>query len=176
MEILDLFNNRKERINKTFVRDDGETEYGEYRLTLHMWIINDKHEILIQKRSPNMKRNPGKWAFTGGLPLSGEESIDGALREIKEELGLKLNKEDIELLITFRREHDFVDVWIAKSNVDLKDLVLQEREVAELKWVTLEELEEIIINGEFVSSVNVYYDFMKKLLYKSYFKNMFHTI
>ena len=44
MEVLDLFDSKRNKLNKTFIRDSGETEKGEYRLSLHVWIINDKNE------------------------------------------------------------------------------------------------------------------------------------
>lgn len=83
MEVLDLYDARKNKLNKTFVRDSGETKEGEFRQTVHVWLINENNQLLIQQRSFNMKRNPGKWAFTGGLPVSGESSLDGAISQGK---------------------------------------------------------------------------------------------
>ena len=116
-----------------------------------------------------MKKNPGKWAFIGGMPVEGETSIEGAIREVKEEMGIELYANDMELLITFRREHDFVDVWIAKNNTKIEDITLQESEVDEAKWVTLQKLENMMAEGEVVPSINLYYELLKKLLYKCYF-------
>ena len=169
MEVLDLFDTKKNKLNKTFIRDSGETEKGEYRLSLHVWIINDKNEILVQQRSFNKKRNPGKWAFTGGLPFAGESSLDGAIREVNEELNIKLDSRKMDLLISFRREHDFVDVWIAKDNAKIEDIKIQEEEVEQAKWVSIKEMEEMYNNGDFVPAVSLYYDLLKKLLNKCYF-------
>ena len=72
---------------------------------------------------------------------SGEESYQGAIREAKEELGIELNPKDVELLISFKREHDFVDVFIAKNNSNIKDIKNQESEVSESRWVNLLELD-----------------------------------
>lgn len=105
---------------------------------MHVWIINDKNKILIQQRSLNKNRNPGKWAFTRGLPFSGESSLDGAIREVKEELDINLKAKEIELLITFRREHDFVDVWVARDNTKIEDVTVQKEEVEQVKWVTID--------------------------------------
>lgn len=166
MEKIDLYNNKKELINKEFIRESGEPEEGEYKLSTHVWIVNSNGEFLIQKRSSTRKKNPSKWAFTGGAVDLGEISVDGALREVKEELDIDSSKDEIELILTFKREHDFVDVWLLKKDVDIKDVAIQEEEVSEAKYVSFDELEEMIRNGEFVPAVNLYFDTFKALLKK----------
>ena len=166
MEILDLYDNKKNKIDKTLIRENGEPLDGEFKLSIHLWIINSNGEFLIQKRSASRKSNPNKWAFTGGAVDSGEESYQGAIREAKEEMGVNLDSDDVEFLLGFKREHDFVDVFLAKSDIDIKDVKIQETEVSESKWVKPTELDELIKNGEFVPAINLYYDLFKKLLEK----------
>ena len=162
MEIVDKLNKRRETLNKTSERH--EKIDGEYRQSVHIWISNDKGEFLIQKRSPNKKAFPNKWSQTGGAVDSGETSLQGAMRECKEELGIDIDKEKTELMLSFKRKHDFVDVWLVRQNVDLKDVVMQEEEVADVKWVTKEELEKMIENDEVAKSVNIYYKIFIYLL------------
>ena len=166
MEILDLYDNKKNKMNKTLIRENGEPDDGEFKLSIHLWIINSKGEFLIQKRSASRKANPNKWAFTGGAVDAGEESYQGAIREAKEEMGIDLKPDDIEFLLGFKREHDFVDVFIAKSEVDISDVKMQESEVSESRWVNPSELDKLIEDGEFVPAINLYYDLFKKLLEK----------
>ena len=166
MELLDLYNNRKELKNKTWIRDDVEPPLGEFKLAVHMWIINKNNELLIQKRGSTKKTHPNKWAFTGGAVMASETSYEGAVREIKEELGIDVD--DLDLLITFRREHDFVDVWVGKNNSKTENLVLSEREVSEVKWASLDEIEQLIKDDCFVPALNLYFDLFKKLLRKDY--------
>lgn len=89
MEIIDLYDNKKRKLNKAMIREDGEPNDGEYKLSVHTWVMNNKGEFLLQKRSENLKRNPGKWAFTGGAVDTGESSLDGAIREVQEELRIR---------------------------------------------------------------------------------------
>lgn len=166
MEILDLYDNKKTKIDKTLIRENGEPLDGEFKLSIHLWIMNSKGEFLIQKRSASRKANPNKWAFTGGAVDSGEKSYQGAIREAKEEMGIDLSSDDVEFLLGFKREHDFVDVFLAKNDTDIKDVKMQESEVSESKWVTPLELDQLINNGEFVPAINLYYDLFKKLLEK----------
>lgn len=165
MEIIDLYNKKRERLDKTIIREE-EPKDGEYKLSVHVWFLNSKGELLIQKRNENLKRNPGKWAFTGGVVDSGETSVEGAIRETKEELGIKVNENNIELLLSFKREHGFVDVWIVKDDIDINNIVLQESEVVEVKWVSIKELQQLIDRDQFVKSIGLYYDLLIKLLIK----------
>lgn len=119
--------------------------------------MNDKKEFLIQKRSENKKIYPNKWSITGGAVDAGETSLEGALREVKEEIGIDIDKEKMEFMLSFKRTHGFVDIWLVKQNVDLKDVVLQKEEVADVKWVTKEELEKMIKNDEVAGTVNIYF-------------------
>ena len=166
MEIIDLYNNKKELINKEFVRELGEPKEGEYKLSTHVWIVNNNKEFLIQKRSSSRKSNPSKWAFTGGAVDVGETSVDGALREVEEELNIKSSRNNIELIMSFKREHDFVDVWLIKQDININDVIVQQEEVSEVKYVSFDELDVMIKDGEFVPAVNLYFGTFKKLLEK----------
>lgn len=167
MEMVDLYNAQKENLHKKWERKSTiEPPTGEYKLDVHVWFLNSKDELLIQKRGDNLKRHPGKWNFTGGAVDSDETSLEGAIRETKEELGIDVD--NLEYLLSFKREHDFVDVWLAKTDINLDELTLSEREVSEVKWVSLEELEELMNSKQFVPSLSLYYELFKKLLYKCY--------
>lgn len=166
MEIINLYDNKKHKLEKTLIRENGEPSEGEFKLSVHLWIMNDAGEFLIQKRSCNRKANPNKWAFIGGAVDLNEESYQGAIREAREEMGISLNPENVEFLLGFKREHDFVDVFLAKDNTNINDIKMQEDEVSESKWVSPSELSQIINNGDFVPVINLYYDLFKKLLEK----------
>ncbi|MBQ8299620.1 MAG: NUDIX domain-containing protein [Clostridia bacterium] len=166
MEIIDLYDNKKQKLNKTMAREDGEPAAGEFKLSVHAWVLNDEGKLLIQKRNENLKRNPGKWGFTGGAVDANETSLDGAMREIKEELGVEISKDEIEYLLSFKREKGFVDIWLVKKNIAIEELVLQPEEVSEARWVSLKELKMLIENDEMVKSVNLYLDIFEKLLKK----------
>ncbi len=67
--------------------------HGNWHRTTQIWVLNQKGEILINKRSEKQFQNPGQWAsFFGGHLLFGEDYFQGALRELVEELGLKVER------------------------------------------------------------------------------------
>ena len=101
--------------------------------------------------------------------LCGLPPLEGAIRELKEEVGI--NIENLEFLLSFKRKHDFVDVWIGKTNININDLKPSKREVQEIKWVTIQELKDIINKNEFVPSIKLYYSLFENLLNKCNINN-----
>ena len=55
---------------------------------------NNGGKILFQLRDEN-GRNPNKWGIFGGGIKKGEKPIDALIREIEEELEIKISKTDI---------------------------------------------------------------------------------
>lgn len=170
VEILDLYDARRNKLTKHIIRETEKVKNGEYKQSVHIWIMNSKNEFLLEKRAYNMETNPGKWAFVGGVVDTGETSLEGALRETREELGIDIDVNQIELMFTFKRKEDFVDVWIARKDIELSKLILQKEEVCEAKWVEIDELENMINREEFVPAIKLYYNFFKNLLYTFYLK------
>ena len=92
MELVDKLNNKRQSLNKTAERQ--EKVDGEYRQSVHTWIMNSKGEFLIQKRSSNKKNFPNMWSQTGGAVDAGETTLQAALRECKEELNIDLQDQN----------------------------------------------------------------------------------
>ena len=134
----------------------GETIYkgqevpkGRYYITVVVFIQNDKNEFLIQKR---VAKKDGKWATTGGHPVSGETSKQGIITEIKEELGINVIENNIILFKTLKTEDDFVDIYYLKENINIDKIKIQEDELEDVKWASKQEIEKLIENGQFSES------------------------
>lgn len=54
------------------------------------FIINDKGEVLLMKRSQNAKNERGKWEAPGGAVEFGETLEEAIRREMREELGVEI--------------------------------------------------------------------------------------
>ncbi len=55
------------------------------------FILNDKGEVLLLKRSQNAKNEKGKWEAPGGAVEFGETLENAIRREMKEELGIDID-------------------------------------------------------------------------------------
>lgn len=130
---------------------------GRYHLVVQIWVRNDAGEFLISCRHPS-KPFGMYWECTGGSVTAGEDSITGALREVKEELGVDLAAENLSLIRQEHREHyhDFVDNYVARWNGDIAELTLQETEVVDAKWVTYDELCAMDDAGEIVPTLRYF--------------------
>lgn len=162
MEMVDKLNNKRQSLNKTTER--LEKIDGEYRQSVHTWIMNSNGEFLIQKRTPNKRTFPNKWSQTGGGVDEGETTLEASLRECSEELGISINPDNMELILSFKRKYDFVDVWLVKQDLKIEELVLQEDEVSEVKWATIDEIRNLMQTGELAASINIYFDMFLNLL------------
>jgi isopentenyldiphosphate isomerase len=148
MELWDILDAEGNKTGRTIVRGE-QLQEGECHLVVHIWIVNDKGEFLIQKRADHLKLMPGLWAATGGSVVAGEDGRTAAIREAKEELGLDVDETNFTKLKTIKRQDNFAEVWLVKQNVSIDDLALQVEEVSEAKWVDREELKNMIKAGVF---------------------------
>jgi isopentenyldiphosphate isomerase len=119
---------------------------GHWHRAAHVWIVATEGRILLQRRSPQKENNPALWDVSAAGHLSaGETSIDAAIREVREELGLRLRPQELQFMTTLREscvlnrgtyiDNEFHDIFIVRRDVDLASLVLDPQEVAEVKWV-----------------------------------------
>lgn len=147
-EYWDLYDKSKNKIGKTVRRGD-KLANDEFHLVVNVWIINDEGKFLITQRS-SAKAHPLMWECTGGSALKGEESLDAAIREVKEEIGIDVDKSKAHFIGTTLRYYkdcpDIIDVWIFHSNINLNDVVLQKEEVNDIMWADKETI------------LNLYYD------------------
>lgn len=159
MELVDVYNRFRE--NMGVVRGRKELKSGEYRISTHIWVVNSKKQILIEKRSEEEDMFPGMWAQIGGGVKAGDTSKDTVFNECIEELRLTVKKEHLFYIGSYTRIRDIVDVWLVNQDVNIHDLKLQEAEVAEVKLVTFEEFDKMIEEKQVVPSINPSYDLMK---------------
>lgn len=113
------------------------------------FIINDKKQVLLQKRSANKRFNPNKWALCAGHVDAYESLEDAILREIKEEVGLNISKDDLhqfgEREFTIRDSNSHITYfYYIKSNSNEKDFIIQKEELSEVKWFDIDDVIDMI--------------------------------
>ena len=141
-EILDLYDNNFNKINKTIVRRVEKIPQGANIMQSYILIKNEDKYLLEQATD----RNNYKWAIPGGHVLSGETPEEALEREIKEELGISnLNYKKLDT-IKFPYNSYIFNIFFSNTFIDIATLVLQPNEVIQVKWYSKKEILELIEN------------------------------
>ncbi len=167
---LDVYNENKEKTGKIVERKVNQKfTDNEYYLYVQCWIINRKGEILLTQRN-SKKLHGGYWEPTGGCVLAGETSDDAVIRELKEELGLSINKENLKHIKTLkqnRKERNcFREIYLLEKNIKLNDIKYSDGEVVDAKFVTLQEMEKLLKENKMVSWLEFFIKEYKKYIEK----------
>lgn len=108
-----------------------------------IWAFNSKKEFLISKRHASKNIFPNRWGSAVAGTVEEDETYEvNAEKELEEELGLKNVK-----MIPYKKiyykigeAHRFCFIYVVFTDVSVSELVLQEDEVSEVKWIKLEDL------------------------------------
>lgn len=150
-EYLDIFDENNKSLNEKKERKIVH-EKGLWHREISVWIINEKNDILIQKRAETKKLAPNKWSLCAGHVMTGETIIEAALREIEEEVGIKgLCPADLILFDIQKCEQIKGDIqnnhykycYILKTNYKENEFVIQKEELSEVKYVSWKDLENL---------------------------------
>ena len=91
---------------------------------------------------------------------AGQDYLTSALRELKEELGIVAEPEELHFLGTYEgyfeeefygrpfRNHELAMVYLYDKPVEISDLSLQEEEVESVMWMSLKDCQEAIIKKD----------------------------
>ena len=150
-ERRDLYDENRHLTGGTILKGE-EIPEGKYIVVVLVFIQNSEGKFLIQKRS---ERKNGKFATTGGHPKSGESSIQGIVTEVKEEIGLDIEPEDLQLYYGGRTKYEKVfwdDYYVKKDVSNINNLKLQEDEVESVHWFSADEIKNLMKQDKFFKS------------------------
>jgi 8-oxo-dGTP diphosphatase len=147
MEMWDLFDQHEKPLGVTHPRGTPLPP-DTFHLIAHIWVKNAKGEFLIQKRAATVEVYPNFWATTGGSILAGERSLDGAKRELAEEVGLHLPCDSFNFLFSYQRKNRFAHVYLCHSEIEISQLTLDPHEVASAKWMTIGHIRSLLAQGK----------------------------
>ncbi len=132
---------------------------GEWHRAIHVWIVTPDNRLLLQRRSIRKENNPGLWDVSAAGHISaGEDVLDSAVREVQEELGITVPRNELRHIGTLREscilndgrylDNEFHEIFMVRRNVELRDLVLQPSEVDEVALVTPDQFRKRVVRHD----------------------------
>ena len=150
-ELIDILTPEGKSTGKTALKSEAHKN-GWFHATAHIWFFTSNKKILLQKRALTKKVFPGIWDISvAGHIGAGEEILEGAKREVFEEIGLILEDKDFIKIGTrihqVNHENGIQDnehhhVFIAELKTPISELTMQPEEVAGLELWDLKVLKE----------------------------------
>lgn len=141
---------------------------GDAHATSHVWLVRRNSnqsgtgvDILLQKRSHNKDSFPDCYDISsaGHIP-AGQDYLESAIRELKEELGIEASAQDLHFIgmhdgfekAEFYGEpfinHEISSVYILERDISDDGFKLQKEEVQSVRWIDFDECVDMLQNGK----------------------------
>ena len=148
MELLRVVDTKGNNTNEILEREELHNQ-NKLHNEVTIYIINSKNEVLLQRRSKNRRFSPNKLGVIAGHVSYREDTITTAQREVKEEVGVKVKKEDIHklsdrYLVKEEYNNHFMYPHYIVLDKDEKDFKIQKEELSSVKWYKIEEVIKMI--------------------------------
>ena len=152
-EILDIYDEDMNFLGKA-TREEAHQK-GLWHSTFQCWLINNKNsekEIIFQKRQENKLTFPNYYDITAAGHLVSGEKLEDGLRELEEELGVKISFEQLipigiikqQFKSTDYIDNEFCNVFLSICNQPFSEYRLQKEEVKSLISIKMSEFEDLI--------------------------------
>lgn len=145
-ELVDILNEEGDYTGMQRMKSEAHRK-GLFHPTVHVWLYTRNGRLLIQKRGRYKKSFPLLWDVSvAGHIGAGEDIVESALREVEEEIGLKLQSNALTKVGVFKSKKDHADnfkdyefhhSYIAELQVPFDSLKKQDSEVEELALVPI---------------------------------------
>ncbi len=145
-ELVDILDSDGNYTDKTALKSEAHKN-GWFHPTVHIWFFTLDGKLLIQQRAKNKNTHPLLWDVSvAGHVGAGEQILDAAIREVREEIALDITKDDLRSIGVFKSvqkhsddliDREFHHVFLCQLNVPFNSLKKQESEVADLKLISL---------------------------------------
>lgn len=149
-ELLDVLDERGVPTGEVKPRFEVHRE-GIWHGTVHIWLINDRGELLLQHRGLEQESNPGLWdVSSAGHCVSGDSVLEAAVREVEEELGWSVEEEDLIPLGRLKSQwrgngwvdREFCQIYGVEVSQPYPEFQLQASELQGVEWIDWKVLEQ----------------------------------
>jgi isopentenyldiphosphate isomerase len=169
-EYIDIVTKTGEPTGESALKSEIHSK-GYYHNTVHIWFYTSEGFILLQQRAASKVICPLLWDVSvAGHIDAGETLTSGAVREIKEEIGLIISESDLHKISVSESfqsypngiiDNEFHHTFIVQLKVNISELKPQKEEVEALKLVSILAFEGLLkesnTNGHFIASNAEYY-------------------
>ena len=156
-EYFDILDENGNKTGKIKLRKEVHRD-GDWHKAVHIWIINNNGDILLQRRCATKDSNPNMLDISSAGHLSaGDDSLTGAIRELKEELNLDVHPNELQFIKTLKRSskytstfinNEFDDLYILRTNKKIEEMQFQKEEISEIFFVTYKEFKNMVNNKQ----------------------------
>lgn len=146
MEFNDIYDKERQLTGRVHRRGTPWCK-GEYGLVVCVWVYDGKGKLLLTRRAPG-KSFAGTWENSGGAAKAGETSLQAIVRELWEETGICAQPEEFELFSSDRDKNAHYDFYCLQRDVPIEQIVLQPGETDGAKWVSFDQVHEMIRTGQ----------------------------
>lgn len=172
-DIVRIYDINKNKQQGFYSRNNIPDNY--FYFAINVWIVFKKNKIMIQKRSSLKKVYPNKYECVAGGVIEDESLVDACIREIKEEIGLDVDKKHLHFLHEFldKTHKYFMFTYVAILNEsEIENIKLDLKEVSRYEIVDINQIIEMVNNNLFADSFKLrfplYLDLLKEIIFKKY--------
>lgn len=136
-----------DRIKGYISRREAHANKNNIHRAVGIFVLNEKKQMLMQKRSRKKDMDPSKWSYAvGGHVTVGQTYRECAIREIEEELGIKTSVKLIaKTLIKMKKETEYTALFAVKISSSTL-ITIDQDEIEKTKWIPINQLKTFIKN------------------------------
>lgn len=148
-EFLDIWDNHGRATGQVCDKNFAH-QNGLFHPTVHIWFYTFTPALLMQKRGPFKQTYPNLWDVSvAGHVSAGESILEGAVREIKEEIGLNILPSELKLIAVRKNVNEFSNgikdcefqhVFLSPLTLQVQELKLQTAEVQAVRLFSFDEI------------------------------------
>ena len=155
-EFVEIYSSSGKKTGKKILLSAAH-QIGLAHATVHLWLFTNSGNLVIQKRSVNKKINPNIWDIisVAGHVKFGESIEEAVIREAKEDLNLKISKDNLKSHNVYYYEKEYNNLKDAefhhsfsyKVSLTEIDLNIKNNEVSKVNLISIKNLKGIIKNN-----------------------------
>lgn len=152
-EIWDAYDKEGNKLGFGQFRDEPIPK-GVYHIVVEIYTVTENKEILITQRHPD-KAWALKWEITGGSILKGETPEEGAVRELREETGIRVIASELNFVYSYIQKDvpSIYKCYVVFIDKEATKIELQEGETVNYRYLPYDEFKKFIYMDEFVDLI-----------------------